>query len=99
VFLTGNFGDVYRASMKKGTKQIEVAIKMVKNLEDKTDRVDFEREQMIMSTMVHHNIVKLYGLIHDEGRTIILRELHPQMSLLHMQTFHQLFWNFYLMVI
>jgi serine/threonine protein kinase len=63
----GNFGEVYHAKMKKGTKEIEVAIKMVKNLEDEMDRLDFEREQAIMSTMVHHNVVRLYGLIHDEG--------------------------------
>ncbi len=41
---------------------------MVKNLKDEDERYDFEREQSIMSKMAHPNIVKLYGLIVDEGR-------------------------------
>ena len=39
------------------------AIKMMKNLEDTKDKLDFEREQI----MAHPNIVQLYGLISDEG--------------------------------
>ena len=59
---TGNFGEVYRAKLQKDNKILEVAIKMVKNFEDKKDRSDFEREQIIMSKMAHPNIVSLYGL-------------------------------------
>ena len=63
----GNFGAVYSAKLQKGRKKIEVAIKMVKNLEDPKDKLDFEREQNIMQRMAHPNIVQLYGLISDEG--------------------------------
>ena len=39
----------------------------MKNLKDQRDRDDFEREQSIMSQMNHPNIVKLYGIVHDQG--------------------------------
>ena len=64
---TGNFGNVYRARLQKGEKQIVVAIKMIKNLEDPRDKSDFEREQGIMQQMAHPNIVRLYGLLRNEG--------------------------------
>lgn len=64
---TGHFGEIYYAKLQRDDKTLEVAIKMVKNLEDEKDRSDFEREQIIMSKMAHPNIVPLYGLIQDEG--------------------------------
>ena len=66
--LTGNFGDVYSAKLlKDNNEKIDIAIKVVKNLKDQRDRDHFEKEQSIMSLMKHPNIVKLYGLIYDQG--------------------------------
>ena len=67
--------------LQKGQKKIEVAIKTVKNLEDPQDRRDFEREQTVMSRMAHPNIVTLYGLIHDDGKTIHISNKMAQKSL------------------
>ena len=73
ILFTGNFGDVYSAKLLKDNKEkIDIAIKVVKNLNDQRDRDDFEREQSIMSQMKHPNIVELYGIVYDQGLLLTL---------------------------
>lgn len=58
----GNFGKVYKASLETTHSSIPVAVKSVKYESDK-EKEDFMKEMGVMSTILHPNIVRLYGLV------------------------------------
>ena len=60
--LLGNFGKVYKGDMVMAGDIVEVAVKSVIHKTEK-DRRNFRREMIIMSKIVHPNVVRLYGLI------------------------------------
>ena len=65
LFHTGQFGKVFKASLKQGMESILVAVKTTKITSSETEKASFMREMTIMSEMMHPNIVRLYGLVQD----------------------------------
>ena len=74
---TGEFGKVFKASLKQGVESILVAVQTTKKPSSEAEKASFMREMTIMSKMMHPNIVRLYGLVQD-GETIYnhLAECH-----------------------
>ena len=64
--IIGHFGKVYKGiyTIPGGTDQgIVVAIKTIKQYECKTETANFLKEMSIMSSLIHPNIVRFYGLV------------------------------------
>ncbi|NWR60239.1 EPHA2 protein, partial [Bucorvus abyssinicus] len=57
----GEFGEVYRGTLKRGKKEVPVAIKTLKVGYTEKQRVDFLSEATIMGQFCHHNIIRLEG--------------------------------------
>ena len=69
-FVTGNFGEVYKADyIPEGSSlqnAIPVAVKTIKPGSTNRDKEEFLKEMAVMSKMIHHpNIVRLYGIVTD----------------------------------
>ena len=67
-FITGNFGDVYKADyIPEGSSlenAIPVAVKTTKPGCSDSEKEEFLKEMAVMSKMIHHpNIVRLYGVV------------------------------------
>ena len=61
----GQFGKVYKALLGQGVEPVPVAVKTTKRTSSQSEKASFMREVEMMSTMVHPNIVRLYGLVQD----------------------------------
>ena len=62
----GEFGQVFKASLHKGSpKERVVAVKTIKKTLE-ADRKNFLKEMSIMSNLIHPNIVQLHGIVTDE---------------------------------
>ena len=53
-------------------KEVEVAVKTLKETVSPKDRVRFLQEAAIMCQFDHENVVKLYGVVTDDPVTIVL---------------------------
>ena len=63
-FPSGQFGEVFRATLHKGTPgEVVVAVKTTKKNPSEKDKDDFMKEMAVMSHILHPNIVRLYGLV------------------------------------
>ena len=63
---SGQFGKVYKGVYRKpGNKGagIDVAIKTIKKYDSKTETDSFLKEMSVMSTLIHPNVVRFYGLV------------------------------------
>ena len=70
---SGAFGTVYRGVWSHpttGRKEIEVAVKTIKNGSSEEDRVKFLQEAAIMGQFHHPNIVKILGIV--EGNEVAM---------------------------
>lgn len=59
----GEFGEVYKGTLKRGRKEVPVAIKTLKVGYTEKQRVDFLSEATIMGQFCHHNIIRLEGVV------------------------------------
>ena len=70
---SGEFGIVTHGKWRPSPqKEIEVAIKMLNPTASDKDRLRFIKEAAIMCQFDHENVVKLYGVVTDAPRMIIL---------------------------
>ena len=63
---SGQFGKVYKGLYKKPGDTgagIQVAIKTIKKYDSKTETESFLKEMSVMSTLIHPNVVRFYGLV------------------------------------
>ena len=60
---SGQFGIVSKAAWQSSQGQVEVAVKMLKEGSDSSDRVKFLQEAAIMGQFNHYNIIQLYGVV------------------------------------
>lgn len=64
----GQFGTVRKGIWNEGTdRNVEVAIKMLKENSDDRERVKFLQEAAIMAQFKHPNVVSLYGVVSSGG--------------------------------
>ena len=62
----GQFGKVFRATLHKGTPgEVLVAVKTTKTNSTEKDTANFMKEMMVMSRLLHPNIVRFYGVVHE----------------------------------
>ena len=59
---SGNFGEVYRGVWLTNSGEIEVAVKTLKKMAAKADRIKFLQEAAIMGQFMHPNVVQMYGV-------------------------------------
>lgn len=62
-FPSGEFGEVYKGTLKTSKKDIPVAIKTLKTGYTEKQRIDFLSEASIMGQFCHHNIIRLEGVV------------------------------------
>ena len=69
--ILGNFGDVFRATYRpEGGEAINVAVKTMKNDRcSQTHKKEKLREFSVMASMIHPNIVHLYGVVIEDVPT------------------------------
>ena len=69
--ILGNFGDVYRATyIPKGGEAINVAIKTIKSDQcNEAHKKEMLQEFSVMASMIHPNIVQLYGVVIEDVPT------------------------------
>uniref|UniRef100_A0A8D0GBR5 receptor protein-tyrosine kinase n=1 Tax=Sphenodon punctatus TaxID=8508 RepID=A0A8D0GBR5_SPHPU len=70
----GEFGEVYKGTLKQGKKEIAVAIKTLKVGYTEKQRIDFLSEASIMGQFCHHNIIRLEGVISKYKPLMIITE-------------------------
>ncbi|KAL5488767.1 hypothetical protein EMCRGX_G017760 [Ephydatia muelleri] len=63
----GQFGDVFFATLH-GETPITVAMKTFKNIHNCTQEANFMKEMAQLSKLVHPNIVKMYGIVIEDGQ-------------------------------
>ena len=60
----GQFGEVFKAIMFKGTPaEVVVTVKTIKETSSGKERDGFLKEMCFMSTIMHPNIVRLLGMV------------------------------------
>ncbi|NXT24002.1 EPHA2 protein, partial [Syrrhaptes paradoxus] len=59
----GEFGEVYKGTLRRGRKEVAVAIKTLKVGYTEKQRVDFLSEATIMGQFCHHNVIRLEGVV------------------------------------
>jgi hypothetical protein len=62
----GQFGEVFKGVLRRGSESTPVAVKMTKKTISDYLQQSFLKEMRIMSEMVHPNIVRLYGLVTED---------------------------------
>ncbi|XP_038677857.1 ephrin type-A receptor 2 isoform X3 [Scyliorhinus canicula] len=70
----GEFGEVYKGILKKGRKEIGVAIKTLKTGYTESQRIDFLSEASIMGQFSHHNVIHLEGVVTKYKPLMIVTE-------------------------
>uniref|UniRef100_A0A4W3HG77 receptor protein-tyrosine kinase n=1 Tax=Callorhinchus milii TaxID=7868 RepID=A0A4W3HG77_CALMI len=70
----GEFGEVVKGVLKKGRKEISVAIKTLKAGYTESQRIDFLSEASIMGQFSHHNVIHLEGVITKYKPLMIVTE-------------------------
>uniref|UniRef100_A0A6G1RGC9 receptor protein-tyrosine kinase n=1 Tax=Hypotaenidia okinawae TaxID=2861861 RepID=A0A6G1RGC9_9GRUI len=70
----GEFGEVYKGTLKRGKKEVPVAIKTLKVGYTEKQRVDFLTEATIMGQFCHHNIIRLEGVVSKYKPFMIITE-------------------------
>ncbi|NXY90351.1 EPHA2 protein, partial [Alcedo cyanopectus] len=70
----GEFGEVYKGTLKRGKKEVPVAIKTLKVGYTEKQRVDFLSEATIMGQFCHHNIIHLEGVVSKYKPFMIITE-------------------------
>uniref|UniRef100_UPI00398E7A96 ephrin type-A receptor 2 isoform X2 n=1 Tax=Pristiophorus japonicus TaxID=55135 RepID=UPI00398E7A96 len=70
----GEFGEVYKGILKKGRKEIGVAIKTLKAGYTESQRIDFLSEASIMGQFSHHNVIHLEGVVTKYKPLMIVTE-------------------------
>ncbi|XP_062960711.1 ephrin type-A receptor 2 isoform X2 [Cynocephalus volans] len=72
----GEFGEVYKGTLKasSGKKEVPVAIKTLKAGYTEKQRVDFLSEASIMGQFSHHNIIRLEGVVSKYKPMMIITE-------------------------
>ncbi|NXI92831.1 EPHA2 protein, partial [Psophia crepitans] len=70
----GEFGEVYKGILKRGKKEVPVAIKTLKVGYTEKQRVDFLSEATIMGQFCHHNIIRLEGVVSKYKPFMIVTE-------------------------
>ncbi|NWR93820.1 EPHA2 protein, partial [Furnarius figulus] len=70
----GEFGEVYKGTLKRGRKEVPVAIKTLKVGYTEKQRVDFLSEATIMGQFSHHNIIRLEGVVSKYKPFMIITE-------------------------
>ncbi|CAJ0603569.1 unnamed protein product [Cylicocyclus nassatus] len=81
----GEFGSVWQASWKggpNGAESMQVAVKCVAPDKFITSSTAFLQEAAIMTRMHHENVVRLYGVVLDTKRVMMVSELATCGSLL-----------------
>ena len=58
---TGKFGKVYKGIHR--SSGLPVAIKTIKQYESEKEKENFQKEMIVMSKLIHPNIVRLFGLV------------------------------------
>ncbi|XP_055515115.1 ephrin type-A receptor 2 isoform X2 [Leucoraja erinacea] len=70
----GEFGEVYKGTLKKGRKEISVAIKILKAGYTESQRIDYLSEASIMGQFSHHNVIHLEGVVTKYKPLMIITE-------------------------
>ncbi|NWH70456.1 EPHA2 protein, partial [Piaya cayana] len=70
----GEFGEVYKGTLKRGKKEVPVAIKTLKVGYTEKQRVDFLSEATIMGQFCHQNIIRLEGVVSKYKPFMIITE-------------------------
>ncbi|XP_066493769.1 ephrin type-A receptor 2 isoform X4 [Tiliqua scincoides] len=70
----GEFGEVYKGTLKTSKKDIPVAIKTLKTGYTEKQRIDFLSEASIMGQFCHHNIIRLEGVVSKYKPFMIITE-------------------------
>ncbi|XP_038232824.1 ephrin type-A receptor 2 isoform X1 [Dermochelys coriacea] len=70
----GEFGEVYKGTLKHGKKDVPVAIKTLKVGYTEKQRIDFLSEASIMGQFCHHNIIRLEGVVSKYKPFMIITE-------------------------
>uniref|UniRef100_A0A8C0UTY3 receptor protein-tyrosine kinase n=1 Tax=Cyanistes caeruleus TaxID=156563 RepID=A0A8C0UTY3_CYACU len=73
-FGAGEFGEVYKGTLKRGRKEVLVAIKTLKVGYTEKQRVDFLSEATIMGQFCHPNIIRLEGVVSKYKPFMIITE-------------------------
>ena len=60
---SGQFGSVEQGVWRNGWKDIQVAVKLLKEGATEMDKVKFLQEAAIMAQFTHPNVVSLYGVV------------------------------------
>ena len=60
---SGQFGFVERGVWRNGARDIQVAVKLLKEGASEIDKVKFLQEAAIMAQFRHPNVISLYGVV------------------------------------
>ena len=66
---SGQFGMVHRGVWRCGQKEVQVAIKTLREGSTEEDKVKFLQEAAIMGQFKHSNVVRMYGVV-KEGEPV-----------------------------
>lgn len=74
LYKIGQFGTVYKAQLqlRKSGGSVGVAVKTIKKFRSEKQNEDFLREMTVMNQMVHPNVVRLHGLVQQQGKKLLL---------------------------
>ena len=73
---TGKFGKVYKGIHR--SSGLPVAIKTIKQYESEKEKENFQKEMIVMSKLIHPNIVRLFGLVQQGTCTLKPINLNSQ---------------------
>ncbi|KAJ6656857.1 hypothetical protein lerEdw1_003188 [Lerista edwardsae] len=70
----GEFGEVYKGTLKTPKKDIAVAVKTLKSGYTEKQRIDFLSEASLMGQFCHHHIIRLEGVVSKNKPLMIITE-------------------------